>query len=337
MKRNKLSLTSFPILLCFLLFSLNSWAQEINLTGKVTDAANGEPLPGVSVIIKGTFTGTATNVDGDYSLKVNRGDVVEFSFVGYKTKSFNITGQNTLNVALEEDTQQLQEVVVIGYGQVRKNDATGSVISIGANDFNPGVMSSPQDLLIGKTPGVQITTGGGAPGEGATIRIRGGSSMKASNDPLIVVDGVPLDNSGISGMRNPLNSINPADIETFTVLKDASSTAIYGARASNGVILITTKKGKKDNLSGSIIPASLVSAGGKAKSTSSMPTNTAKPSGNNLPVTPVLSTTWGMQIQTGRMKSTGQPSAMTIQSIFPVINLIPPSGSPSVLQINRES
>ncbi len=245
MKRNKLSLTSFPILLCFLLFSLNSWAQEINLTGKVTDAANGEPLPGVSVIIKGTFTGTATNVGGDYSLKVNRGDVVEFSFVGYKTKSFNITGQNTLNVALEEDTQQLQEVVVIGYGQVRKNDATGSVISIGANDFNPGVMSSPQDLLIGKTPGVQITTGGGAPGEGATIRIRGGSSMKASNDPLIVVDGVPLDNSGISGMRNPLNSINPADIETFTVLKDASSTAIYGARASNGVILITTKKGKK--------------------------------------------------------------------------------------------
>lgn len=245
MKRKKRIQAFFPVLFCLLFLSFGSFAQSRTLQGKVTDAANGEPLPGVSVIIKGTVTGTATNIGGEYSLQVEPGNVVEFSFIGYKPQSFTISDQHILNVALAEDLQQLQEVVVIGYGQVRKNDATGSVISINAGDFNPGVMSSPQDLLIGKTPGVQITTGGGAPGDGATIRIRGGSSMRASNDPLIVVDGVPLDNTAISGMRNPLNSINPADIETFTVLKDASSTAIYGARASNGVILITTKKGRK--------------------------------------------------------------------------------------------
>lgn len=245
MKRKKLTQTLFPILSFILLLNLNSFGQEINLTGKVTDAADGQSLPGVSVIIKGTYTGTATDVDGNYNLKVKPGDVLEFSFIGYKPQTVTITNQRVLDIALQEDLQELQEVVVIGYGQVRKNDATGSVIAINANDFNPGVMSSPQDLLIGKTPGVQITTGGGAPGDGATIRIRGGSSMRASNDPLIVVDGVPLDNSGINGMRNPLNSINPADIESFTVLKDASSTAIYGARASNGVIIITTKQGKK--------------------------------------------------------------------------------------------
>lgn len=245
MKSKKSIQVFFPVLFCLLFLSINGSAQGLLLQGKVTDAANGEPLPGVSVLIKGTFTGTATNIDGEYTLQVQPGNVVEFSFLGYKSQSFTVNSQHTLDVALSEDLQQLQEVVVIGYGQVRKNDATGSVISISTGDFNPGVMSSPQDLLIGKTPGVQITTGGGAPGDGATIRIRGGSSMRASNDPLIVVDGVPLDNTTISGMRNPLNSINPADIETFTVLKDASSTAIYGARASNGVILITTKKGKK--------------------------------------------------------------------------------------------
>lgn len=245
MKSDRRTKTPFMLLLLALLFSVNTMAQELTLHGRVTDAANGDPLPGVSILIQGTATGTTTNVDGDYTLNVRKGDILVFSFIGYKSQTVTITDQTTLNIALAEDLQQLQEVVVIGYGQVRKNDATGSVVSINANDFNPGVMSSPQDLLIGKTPGVQITTAGGAPGDGATIRIRGGSSMKASNDPLIVVDGVPLDNTGIEGMRNPLNAVNPADIETFTVLKDASSTAIYGARASNGVILITTKKGKR--------------------------------------------------------------------------------------------
>lgn len=245
MKSQRHTKPHFVFLFLLLLSSLGSMAQEFTLRGKVTDAANGEPLPGVSILIQGTMTGTTTNPDGEYSLNVKNGDVLVFSFIGFKPQYVTVTGQQTLNIRLEEEQKELQEVVVIGYGQVRKNDATGSVVSINANDFNPGVMSSPQDLLIGKTPGVQITTGGGAPGDGATIRIRGGSSMKASNDPLIVVDGVPLDNTGINGMRNPLNAINPADIETFTVLKDASSTAIYGARASNGVILITTKKGKK--------------------------------------------------------------------------------------------
>lgn len=245
MKPNRLTKKHFLFLLFIGLFSLPAWAQEMTVHGKVTDARTGESLPGVSIMIQGTYNGTTTDIDGLYTLNVQRGDVLNFSFIGYKPQSITITDRTTIDVALSEDLQELQEVVVIGYGQVRKNDATGSVVSITANDFNPGVMSSPQDLLIGKTPGVQITTGGGAPGDGATIRIRGGSSMKASNDPLIVVDGVPLDNTGIEGMRNPLNSINPADIETFTVLKDASSTAIYGARASNGVILITTKKGKK--------------------------------------------------------------------------------------------
>ncbi len=245
MKQNKRTKTLFFFMLFFLGYTAFGYAQEINIQGKVTDASTGEPLPGVSILIKGTLSGVATDIDGNYTLKAKPGDVLEFTYLGYKPKSITVTDQHTLNVQLEEDLQQLQEVVVIGYGQVRKNDATGSVMAINAGDFNPGVMSSPQDLLIGKTPGVQITTAGGAPGDGATIRIRGGSSMRASNDPLIVVDGVPLDNTGIAGMRNPLNSINPADIETFTILKDASSTAIYGARASNGVILITTKKGKK--------------------------------------------------------------------------------------------
>ena len=245
MKSQRHTKPHFVFLFLLLFSSLGSMAQEITLHGKVTDAVNGEPLPGVSILIQGTATGTTTNPEGEYTLNARKGDVLVFSFIGFKPQNVTVTNQQTLNIRLEEDQKQLQEVVVIGYGQVRKNDATGSVVSINANDFNPGVMSSPQDLLIGKTPGVQITTGGGAPGDGATIRIRGGSSMKASNDPLIVVDGVPLDNTGINGMRNPLNAINPADIETFTVLKDASSTAIYGARASNGVILITTKKGKK--------------------------------------------------------------------------------------------
>ncbi len=244
MKKNKRIRITFSFLFFMLWFTFNGFAQEISIEGTVTDARTKETLPGVSILIKGTYTGTATDVNGHYSLIAQKGDILEFSFLGYKPQNITVGNQNIINVALSEDLQELQEVVVIGYGQVRKNDATGSVVSINANDFNPGVMSSPQDLLIGKTPGVQITTSGGAPGDAATIRIRGGSSMKASNDPLIVVDGVPLDNTGIEGMRNPLNAVNPADIETFTVLKDASSTAIYGARASNGVILITTKKGK---------------------------------------------------------------------------------------------
>ncbi|MDP2890530.1 MAG: SusC/RagA family TonB-linked outer membrane protein, partial [Bacteroidota bacterium] len=219
-------------------------AQQSVFSGKVTDSSSGEALPGVSIVVKGTTNGTISNFDGNFTLSVNRGDVIQFSFIGYKTQEITAQGQQALRVALVVDTEQLDEVVVIGYGQVKKSDATGAISTVSSKDFNKGAITSPQDLLMGKSAGVVITTAGGAPGSGATIRIRGGSSLNASNDPLIIIDGVPIANDNISGSSNFLAFVNPNDIETFTVLKDASSTAIYGSRASNGVILITTKKGK---------------------------------------------------------------------------------------------
>nr|WP_321408807.1 SusC/RagA family TonB-linked outer membrane protein [uncultured Carboxylicivirga sp.] len=240
----------FKLLFLFLaLFSfLNMNAQEMTVTGVVTDASDGMPLPGVTVAVKGTTTGTITTPDGAYTLKVSKGQTLVFSFIGYKNVETIIESQSQINIALEADVIGMEEVVVIGYGTSKKKDLTGSIQTVSADDFNQGVISSPQQLINGKVAGVQITDGGGAPGDGATIRIRGGSSLSASNDPLIIIDGVPLDNSGVSGMRNSLNVVNPNDIETFTVLKDASATAIYGSRASNGVILITTKKGKSSGI-----------------------------------------------------------------------------------------
>ena len=232
------------ILILSLLLGNMAMAQQSVLTGKVTDSSSGEALPGVSIVVKGTTNGTITNFDGIFTLGVTKGDVVQFSFVGYTMQEVIIDGQKSLSIALVVDNEELEEVVVIGYGQVKKGDATGSVVAIDSKDFNQGAITSPQDLLVGKSAGVVITTAGGAPGSGATIRIRGGSSLNASNDPLIIIDGVPIDNNNISGSSNFLSFINPNDIETFTVLKDASATAIYGSRASNGVILITTKKGK---------------------------------------------------------------------------------------------
>lgn len=232
------------ILIVSLLFGNFAMAQQFVLSGKVTDSSSGESLPGVSIVVKGTNNGTISNVDGNFTLNVNRGDVIQFSSVGFNLQEVEAQAQSFLAVALVEDTKQLEEVVVIGYGQVKKSDATGSVVAVNSADFNKGAITSPQELLMGKSAGVVITTGGGAPGSGATIRIRGGSSLSATNDPLIIVDGVPLDSRKISGMGNPLASVNPNDIESFTVLKDASATAIYGSRASNGVILITTKRGK---------------------------------------------------------------------------------------------
>ncbi len=228
-----------------LLLTNTAWSQVVSISGKVTDSASGEPLPGVTVIVQGTTIGTITNFDGEYVLKVEKGATVLYSYIGYKPTEMVIGDQTTINIKLAVDTENLEEVVVIGYGQVKKSDATGSVVAVKSDDFNQGSSSSPQDLIVGKIAGVNITSEGGAPGSSTQIRIRGGSSMSASNDPLIIVDGMPLDNRTISGMSNILNSINPADIETFTVLKDASATAIYGSRASNGVILITTKKGTK--------------------------------------------------------------------------------------------
>jgi len=232
-------------MLAFLLLTIAGYAQQKTISGKVTDASNGEPLPGVTVVVVGTTVGTITNFDGDYSLKVDAGQTVSFSFIGFESQRVLIGNQNVINISLEMSTEALGEVLVIGYGTTKKEDATGSVQAVSTDDFNRGAITSPQELVSGKIAGVQITNGGGAPGEGATIRIRGGSSLSASNDPLFVIDGVPVDNDGISGMRNPLSTIHPTDIETFTVLKDASATAIYGSRASNGVIIITTKTGKK--------------------------------------------------------------------------------------------
>ena len=236
----KLVKTILPLLMGLLL-SVGVFAQQITITGVVKDA-KGEPIIGANVAVKGTTTGTITDLDGGFSLKAPQNSLLTVSFIGYK--SVDVKATNNMVVVLQEDAIMLEGTVVIGYGTVKKNDLTGSVTAIDANKLTRGMATSASDLLVGKAAGVSVITDGGAPGSGATIRIRGGSSMSASNDPLIVIDGVPVDNNSISGMANPLSTIHPNDIESFTILKDASSTAIYGSRASNGVIIITTKKGK---------------------------------------------------------------------------------------------
>ena len=218
-------------------------AQGIKVSGKVTDAADGSSLVGVTIMEKGTTNGTITDVNGNFSLTVAGNSSILVSYIGYRAQEIPVNNQTTINVVLAVEDTRLQEVVVIGYGTTTKKDATGSVSAVISRDFNKGSVSSPQSLIVGKVPGVSVISAGGDPTAGATIRIRGGSSMSASNDPLIVIDGVPVDNSSVSGMPNTLNLLNSNDIESFTVLKDASATAIYGSRASNGVILITTKKG----------------------------------------------------------------------------------------------
>ncbi|TYP72216.1 SusC/RagA family TonB-linked outer membrane protein [Aquimarina intermedia] len=231
----------------FWLIPLSFFAQS-TVSGVVSDAGNGQPIPGVNIIVKGTSNGTTSDFDGRYSItNVNQGDILTFSYVGFKPQEVVYAGNNTINVSLEVDAAELEQVVLIGYGTTRKKDLTGSVSTVTAEELNKGVTTSPADLLTGKAPGVQITSAGGAPGSAQTIRIRGGASLNASNKPLFIIDGVPIDNDDIAGLRDPLNIINPNDIESFTILKDASATAIYGSRASNGVILITTKKGTSGN------------------------------------------------------------------------------------------
>ena len=211
--------------------------------GVVVDAMG--PVIGAAVVQQGTTNGTSTGIDGDYVLNVPSGDaLIEISCIGYATQVFKAS-EVPATVTLAEDTHFLDEVVVIGYGTVKKSDLTGSVSTVKADEINKGVVTSPADLLRGKSAGVVVTAGDGMPGSAATVRIRGGSSINASNTPLYVIDGLPVSNDGISGMSDPMASINPEDIESFTVLKDASATAIYGSRASNGVIVITTKKGSK--------------------------------------------------------------------------------------------
>ncbi|NUY80699.1 SusC/RagA family TonB-linked outer membrane protein [Flavobacterium sp. MAH-1] len=229
-----------------LLLPFGALAQGV-LKGTVTEKATGQPLPGVNVVVQGTTNGTSTDFDGNYTLNnVKRGDKIVFSYIGFKDIVVEYSGQATLSQGMEEDANQLQEVVVqVGYGTVKKKDATGSVTTVTTKDFNKGANVTTENLLQGRVAGVTINTSG-APGSGSEIRIRGGASLFASNDPLIVVDGLPIDNATNTGSTSFLASLNPNTIESVTVLKDASATAIYGSRASNGVIIIVTKSGSKN-------------------------------------------------------------------------------------------
>ncbi len=226
-----------------LCFSFPALAQKITVSGTVIDP-EGEPLIGASVLVKGETLGTATNIDGEYTISVPSDGILVFSYVGYDTQEIPVNGQTTLNVSMKENSLMLDEVVAIGYGTVKKSDATGSVATVKPSEIEAGLATSAQDLLVGASPGVVVTTSGN-PSEGGNIQIRGGASLAASNDPLIVIDGVPMDTKGVVGSSNPLSLISPESVESMTILKDASATAIYGSRASNGVIIITTKKGAK--------------------------------------------------------------------------------------------
>jgi len=227
-----------------MLISVVAHGQNIIVNGHVVDET-GEGVIGASVRIVGSQVGTVTDLNGNFLLNASSGDKIIVSYVGYDEAI--VAAEPNLTIHLVQNAQALEEVVVIGYGRVKKSDLTGSVTALGADKMVKGAVTSATDMLVGQAAGVSVITDGGAPGSGATIRIRGGSSMSASNNPLIVIDGVPVDDGNISGMANPLASVHPNDIETFTILKDASATAIYGSRASNGVIIITTKKGQNGN------------------------------------------------------------------------------------------
>src|SRR5574344_2097709 len=228
------------VVLFGLVLSIGAYAQ-ITVKGHVKDSA-GEPVIGRTVTVDGTTGGTITDFDGNFTIKADQGATLNISYIGYQPA--NVKAAANVVVVLKDDAQVLENVVVIGYGRAKKNDLTGSVTAIKPDDKNHGLQTNAQDMISGKIAGVNVTSNDGTPGGGARIRIRGGSSLNASNDPLIVIDGLAMDSKGVKGLSNPLSMVNPADIESFTVLKDASATAIYGSRASNGVIIITTKKGK---------------------------------------------------------------------------------------------
>ncbi|MEO6549201.1 MAG: SusC/RagA family TonB-linked outer membrane protein, partial [Ferruginibacter sp.] len=230
--------------LSFILITQPVLAQNRTVTGTVNNE-KGEPLPSASVKLKGTQTGTTTDAQGKYILNIPSADAtMVFSYSGYKIQEIKSGNLTEVSIRLEQQSEALNEVVVIGYGTARKKELTGSIATIGAKDFQQGTITTPEQLIAGKVAGVSVTSNSGAPGAGSVIRIRGGASLNASNDPLIVVDGVPLSGNNIYGASNSLSLINPNDIASFTILKDAAATAIYGSRASNGVILITTKKGR---------------------------------------------------------------------------------------------
>jgi len=243
----KIPIKIFQVLLLsssLLLLSTAAICQN-KVTGKVTDSKDGTPVVGVTVTVKGTKNATQTDGNGVYQINAAPTASLVFTSVGYSNQEIKIGGASVVNVNFVKANQQLDELVVVAYGTRRKGDLTGSVTSVTAKDFQKGVVNSSEQLLQGKVAGLEVTNGGGSPGGGSRIRIRGGASLNASNDPLLVIDGVPVEGNGISGSSNLLNSINPNDIESMSVLKDASATALYGSRASNGVLIITTKKGNK--------------------------------------------------------------------------------------------
>ena len=247
----KNSLLKKPLLIIMLLVGSITFGQSIK--GVVTDADGS--LPGVSITIKGTSTGVQSDFDGNYSIKASQGDVLVFSYLGYKTEERTVGSESTINVTMTEDATELEEIVIIGYGSTTVKDATGAVTSVKAEDFNQGIIATPEQLIQGKTAGVQISNTSGAPGAGINIRIRGTNSVRSNNNPLFVVDGIPLSGGattsgaeviGLGGnpAKNPLNFLNPNDIESISILKDASATAIYGSRGANGVVIVTTKSGR---------------------------------------------------------------------------------------------
>ncbi len=228
-----------------LFLSAGAFAQQIAVKGHVKDAS-GEPIIGATVRIAGTQTGTVTDFDGNFTLKANQGATLSVTYVGYQPAS--VKAAPNVVITLQDDAKVLENVIVIGYGRAKKNDLTGSVTAMKPDELSKGITNNASDMLVGKVAGVDVITSGGTPGAGAQIRIRGGASLSASNDPLYVIDGLIIDNNTATGMSNVLAMINPNDIEAFTVLKDASATAIYGSRASNGVIIITTKKGRTEDI-----------------------------------------------------------------------------------------
>jgi TonB-linked SusC/RagA family outer membrane protein len=242
--------TIYKKLLFLLLLLPFSILAQNTLSGTVLDKSSGQPIPGVNVNVQGSTNGVSTDFDGKFQLpNAKKGAKIVFSFIGYKNTVINYDAQKSVTVSLEEDANQLSEVVIqVGYGTVKKKDATGAVTVLTSKDFNKGPVTSADQMIQGKVAGLQIINGGGSPGESATIRIRSGSSLSANNDPLYVIDGVPVASGGIEGGKNPLTTINQNNIESITVLKDASATAIYGSRASNGVIIITTKRGKAGDM-----------------------------------------------------------------------------------------
>ena len=248
LSKSKVALSRYAMVFLFQIVAMAAMAQNKTVTGKVSDANAGTPLSGATVSAKGSNKSVVSDASGNFTIEVPSSVTqLTISYAGYTSMDVNITG-SSIDARLSLANATLGDIVVIGYGSARKKDLTGSVATVGTKDFVKGALTTPEQLIQGKVAGVQITSNNGAPGSGSTIRIRGGASLNASNDPLIVIDGMPLDNGGISGQANSLALINPNDIESFTILKDASAAAIYGSRASNGVIMITTKKGAKVNL-----------------------------------------------------------------------------------------